>query len=62
MMSDAASVALSPETVLAQMKANGVTDVVWLPDSETTPLTPLETPGVDEAASGFVARFRRLHA
>ena len=34
-MSDAASVALSPETVLAQMKANGVTDVVWLPDSET---------------------------
>src|SRR5579864_5401275 len=35
MMSDAAAVALSPETVLAQMKANGVTDVVWLPDSET---------------------------
>src|SRR3981189_992319 len=34
-MSDAAAVALSPETVLAQMKANGVTDVVWLPDSET---------------------------
>ena len=34
-MSEAASVALSPETVLAQMKQNGVTDVVWLPDSET---------------------------
>src|SRR5271155_5394947 len=34
-MSDTAAVALSPETVLAQMKANGVTDVVWLPDSET---------------------------
>ena len=32
-MSDASTVALSPETVLAQMKANGVTDVVWLPDS-----------------------------
>ncbi len=34
-MSEASTVALSPETVLAQMKANGVTDVVWLPDSET---------------------------
>src|SRR6266436_3780481 len=29
-MSDASTVALSPETVLAQMKANGVTDVGWL--------------------------------
>jgi len=28
-------VALSPETVMRQMKVNGVTDVVWLPDSET---------------------------
>lgn len=27
--------ALSPETVLAQMKTHGVTDIVWLPDSET---------------------------
>lgn len=27
--------ALSPETVLAHMKQNGVTDIVWLPDSET---------------------------
>jgi len=27
--------ALSPETVMQQMKTNGVTDVVWLPDSET---------------------------
>lgn len=26
---------LSPETVLAEMKKNGVTHVVWLPDSET---------------------------
>jgi sulfopyruvate decarboxylase subunit alpha len=34
-MSDAAAVALSPETVLREMKQNGVTDVVWLPDSET---------------------------
>ena len=34
-MSDASTVALSPETVLAQMKQNGVTDIVWLPDSET---------------------------
>jgi sulfopyruvate decarboxylase subunit alpha len=29
------TVALSPETVLGQMRKNGVTDVVWLPDSET---------------------------
>src|SRR5205085_10218472 len=29
------AVALSPETVLAQMKQNGVTDIVWLPGSET---------------------------
>jgi sulfopyruvate decarboxylase subunit alpha len=43
-MSDASTVALSPETVLGQMKQNGVTDVVWLPDSETTPLTLLGTP------------------
>ena len=34
-MSDAAAAALSPETVLREMKQNGVTDVVWLPDSET---------------------------
>jgi len=34
-MSDASTVALSPETVLREMKQNGVTDVVWLPDSET---------------------------
>ena len=26
---------LSPEIVLAQMKENGITHVVWLPDSET---------------------------
>src|SRR5712672_1565991 len=34
-MNDAAVVALSPETVLGEMKKNGVTHVVWLPDSET---------------------------
>ena len=34
-MNDAGMVALSPETVLAEMKKGGVTDVVWLPDSET---------------------------
>ncbi len=27
--------ALSPETVIQQMRRNGVSDVVWLPDSET---------------------------
>ena len=32
-MTDAAS--LSPETVMRQMKRNGVSDIVWLPDSET---------------------------
>ena len=26
---------LSPETVLAEMKKQGVTHIVWLPDSET---------------------------
>ena len=34
-MSDAQKAALSPEVVLAEMKKNGVTHVVWLPDSET---------------------------
>jgi sulfopyruvate decarboxylase TPP-binding subunit len=34
-MNDATTVALSPETVLLHMKQSGVTDVVWLPDSET---------------------------
>ncbi|MFN8635336.1 MAG: thiamine pyrophosphate-binding protein [Chloroflexota bacterium] len=34
-MTDVQKAALSPETVLAQMKQNGVTHVVWLPDSET---------------------------
>ncbi|MBT5109383.1 MAG: hypothetical protein HOM25_11935 [Rhodospirillaceae bacterium] len=34
-MDDAAVAVLSPETVLDEMKKNGVTDVVWLPDSET---------------------------
>ena len=32
-MAEAAS--LSPETVMRQMKQNGVTYIVWLPDSET---------------------------
>jgi sulfopyruvate decarboxylase subunit alpha len=39
-MNDAAVVALSPETVLGEMKKNGVTHVVWLPDSETIWRTP----------------------
>jgi sulfopyruvate decarboxylase subunit alpha len=34
-MSETATAVLSPETVLDQMKKNGVTHVVWLPDSET---------------------------
>ena len=34
-MNDAQPAVLSPEAVLQQMKQNGVTDVVWLPDSET---------------------------
>src|SRR3954471_22462589 len=34
-MNDNSTMALSPETVMRQMKQNGVTDVVWLPDSET---------------------------
>ena len=34
-MSDEQKAALSPATVLEQMKKNGVTHVVWLPNSET---------------------------
>ena len=34
-MTQAQSAGLSPETVLKEMKKNGVTHVVWLPDSET---------------------------
>jgi len=34
-MSDTSSNVLSPETVHNKMKENGVTDVIWLPDSET---------------------------
>ena len=34
-MVDGANNALSPETVLSEMKKNGVSHVVWLPDSET---------------------------
>ena len=34
-MSDTQKSGLGPETVLAEMKKNGVTHVVWLPDSET---------------------------
>ena len=33
--------ALSAETMIRQMEANGVTDVAWLPDSETNWLYPL---------------------
>ena len=34
-MTDAAPPQLNPATLLEQMKKNGVTHVVWLPDSET---------------------------
>ena len=34
-MTDASTAELSPKVVLEEMKKNGVTDVVWLPDSET---------------------------
>lgn len=34
-VSDEQKASLSPEVVLAEMKKNGVTHVVWLPDSET---------------------------
>jgi len=34
-VSDTQKSGLSPETVLAEMKKNGITHVVWLPDSET---------------------------
>ena len=43
-MNDAPVIALSPETVLEQMKKNGVTHVVWLPDSETTVLIAFAPP------------------
>lgn len=34
-MSEQQSAALSPDAVIAQMKKNGISHVVWLPDSET---------------------------
>ena len=34
-MAQVESANINPETVLAEMKKNGVTHVVWLPDSET---------------------------
>ena len=34
-MTQAQEAHLSPETILGEMKKNGVTHVVWLPDSET---------------------------
>lgn len=34
-MNDVGTAVLSPETVLGLMKQNGITHVVWLPDSET---------------------------
>jgi len=39
-MNDAPVIALSPETVLEQMKKNGITHVVWLPDSRPTADNP----------------------
>jgi sulfopyruvate decarboxylase subunit alpha len=37
-MRDNQSAALSPDSVIAQMRTNGVSHVVWLPDSETNHL------------------------
>ena len=61
-MSDVQKAALSPETVLAQMKQNGVTHVVWLPDSETNWLfllmkddPSLELVGVNREGLAFSA-------
>src|SRR5260221_3626799 len=34
-MSQSSEAVLSPETVLSEIKKNGVSHVVWLPDSET---------------------------
>ena len=34
-MSQSSEAVLSPETVLGEIKKNGVTHIVWLPDSET---------------------------
>jgi sulfopyruvate decarboxylase subunit alpha len=34
-MTDRQAAALSPDSVIQQMRANGVTHVIWLPDSET---------------------------
>ena len=34
-MAQAREASLSPETVLAELKKNGVSHVIWLPDSET---------------------------
>jgi hypothetical protein len=45
-MAETSTVALSPETVLAEMTKNGVTDIVWLPDSETSLLTLRGVPRV----------------
>jgi hypothetical protein len=59
---DAITVALSPETVLAQMRANGVTDIVWLPDSETKRLAPLALPRVGNPRSSQKANFRYIRA
>jgi hypothetical protein len=59
-MNDAAVVALSPETVLGEMKKNRVTHVVWLPDSETNWLTPLLAPGADRENRSFLRLSRHL--
>jgi hypothetical protein len=56
-MNDAPVIALSPETVLGEMKKNGVSHVVWLPDSETNWLTPKTPPWVSMAATAYSAVF-----
>ena len=55
-MNDAAVIALSPETVLGEMKKNGVTHVVWLPDSETI-CRPRQPPSL---VGAFKRRFLRF--
>ena len=66
-MNDVAVVALSPKTVLGEMKKNGVTHVVWLPDSETNwrkPFAPLEVSRVKRSflrLSGISMSQSRMH-
>ena len=57
-----AAAALSPETVLAEMKKHGVTHVVYLPDSETNWLYLLMKADPAIAWSGSAARAMRARS